>query len=359
MTPGDVRGDPRTIDGAWMTEALESAGVARGATVTDVEFVGFIGTGQTGRNARLALTWDVADGRPQSVVGKFPSDDPTARSSAFGNGTYLREFSFYEDIAATVDIAVPRCWVRRFDETTPDFVLIMEDLRDSEQGDHFAGCTPDEAALAIQQAVGLHGPRWGDPTLPTLRAFEGADEAGERLELFFGALVEGFVERLGDRLDDDVIRLAREFGSVIGMWPSARSGPRTVVHGDFRPDNFLFGRTPTAPPLVVVDWQTVGLGAGPSDIAYLVGGSFAREHRSDVERELLEEYRGRLVAAGIDYSADGCWHDFRLGSLHGVLIAVAATVISERTTRGDDLFTLMATRHAQHALDLDALSLLR
>lgn len=359
MTQGDVRGDPRDIDAEWMTEALEAAGVAQGASVTTVEFAGFIGTGQTGRNARLALTWDEPAGRPASVVGKFPSDDPTARTAAFANGTYLREFSFYEDVADTVLIAVPACWVRRFDHTTPDFVLIMEDLCDSVQGDHFAGCTDDEAALAVEQAVRLHAPRWGDRTLLDLAAFEGSSDAGARLAMFYGATIDMFVERLAARLDDDVIRLAREFGAVIHSWPAASTSPRTVVHGDFRPDNFLFGRTPSAPPLVVVDWQTVGLGAGPSDIAYLLGGSFAPDRRVAVERDMVEDYRERLVAEGIDYDADDCWRDYRLGTLHGVLIAVVATVVAEKTERGDDLFTLMATRHAHHALDLDALSVLR
>ncbi len=43
--------------------------------------------------------------------------------------------------------------------------MIMEDLADSRQGDQMLGLTVDEAALAVEQAVGLHAPRWGDPTL--------------------------------------------------------------------------------------------------------------------------------------------------------------------------------------------------
>jgi hypothetical protein len=33
----DVRGDPSALDAAWMTDALEEAGVARGATVNELE----------------------------------------------------------------------------------------------------------------------------------------------------------------------------------------------------------------------------------------------------------------------------------------------------------------------------------
>ena len=38
-----VVGDPNAIDAEWMTQALEEAGVADGATVTGVEFAGYIG----------------------------------------------------------------------------------------------------------------------------------------------------------------------------------------------------------------------------------------------------------------------------------------------------------------------------
>ena len=83
---GSACGDPLALDAAWMGEALEAAGVADGATVTDLEFDGFIGTGQMSRNARYRLTWDDPDGRPATVVGKFPSTTtPTsarARSTA-------------------------------------------------------------------------------------------------------------------------------------------------------------------------------------------------------------------------------------------------------------------------------------
>ena len=153
----DVRGDPSAIDAAWMTEALEEAGVARGATVTALECTGFIGTGQMSRNARFHLEWD-HPGRPVSAVGKFPSTDPPTKASSFENGAYLSEVGFYTEIAPTVDVRTPACWVARYDDRIPDFVLIMEDLAGSVQGDQFTGSTVDETELAIEQAVNLHSP---------------------------------------------------------------------------------------------------------------------------------------------------------------------------------------------------------
>ena len=111
MTHADVRGDPATIDAEWMTAALEEAGVAGGARVTDLAFA-FIGTGQMSRNARFHLTWDRPAGRPASVVGKFPSGDAPTKASSFAAGVYLGEYSFYDEIAATVAVRTPVCWSR-------------------------------------------------------------------------------------------------------------------------------------------------------------------------------------------------------------------------------------------------------
>ncbi len=356
---GSVRSDPRQIDGPWLTEALEAAGVARGARVTDVRFDGFIGTGQMSRNGRLTLTWDDPQDRPATVVGKFPTDDPGTRASSFENGAYFNECSFYAEIATTVNIRTPRCLVVRLDEDAKDFVLILEDLAGSVQGDQFGGCSDEEISHAMSQAVGLHAPRWGDPALADVAPFTRlTDDPYERLERFYLATVEGCLGRLGHRLAAEEVELIEGFVDYVRRWGAGTDTPRTIVHGDFRPDNFLFGRAEGAPPLAVVDWQTVSLGLGVTDLAYLIGGAVAPEARRDTERDLVEEYRRRLNAAGVDYTSEDCWRDYRWGTLHGVLISVLATVMAEQTERGDDMLSLMASRHAQHAIDLEALDLI-
>ena len=42
-----------------------------------------------------------------------------------------------------------------------------------------------------------------------------------------------------------------------------------------------------------------------------------------------------------------------------MIIAVCATMMAEQTERGDAMLTLMASRHARHAIDLGALDVLR
>ena len=357
---GEVRSEPDMIDGPWMTEVLATAGVARGATVTAVELVEFVGTGQVGRNARLRLTWDDPDGRPATVVGKFASDDPAARANAFESGTYRNEWEFYTQLAPTLRVRTPLCHTARYDETAPAFVLIMEDLHASRQGDQFAGLTVDEAALAVEQAVGLHAPRWGDPTLAQFAPHRPRDEEGAmHLGTIYQMMIEPCLARLGPGLDADVIQLVHDLGPHATTWALSTDTPRTAVHLDFRPDNFMFGATPEAPPLVVVDWQTVNpRGNAMWDLAYMIGGSFLPAQRAQVERALLDDYLARMAAAGVTYDADTCWRDYRLGTMWGVVMSVIATVLAAQTERGDAMLTVMAERAGRHALDLDALELL-
>lgn len=356
----DVRSEPTNIDAEWMNAVLKNAGIAGSATVTGCRFDGFVGTGQTGCNARFTLTWDHPTGRPATIMGKFPSQDPTARTTGFAGGAYVTEWNFYSRIAPTVDVRAPKCYFAALDLDAEAFCLIMEDLSGSQQGDQFVGLTLDEAELAIDQAVLLHAPRWGDPTLAQAATqVTTIDERAQRLQMIYSMLLPAFMDRLGSRLDDPIRKLVDAFNAHIARWAHGSGTPLTVAHYDFRPDNFLFARTPEAPPLVIVDWQTANEGLGMVDVAYMIAGSFTPERRRGVERQLVESYLTKLHAAGVSYSEEDCWRDYRFGSLWGLIITVLATSMAARTERGDDLFVMMATQHGYQALDHDALELVK
>jgi aminoglycoside phosphotransferase (APT) family kinase protein len=358
--PNDVLPeDPTSIDAAWMQHALASGGVV--GTLTNVEFAGYIGTGQMGRNARYKLTWDNSENKPATIVGKFPTDDPTGRASGFSS-SYRKEFTFYTELASTVDVRAPKCYVARFDEPGQNFVLLMEDLAGSVQGDQMRGLNESEAELAVEQAVALHAPRWGDPQLLQLtfgEVFRTREETRERLQMIYDACCEPTLARLSANLPADAINLVREFAPYAGAWATASDAPVTMLHMDFRPDNFLFGVHPDAPALAIVDWQTITAGPGTHDLAYMIGGSFEPEVRARVERGLVQSYCQRLEAQNIQYTYDACWRDYRISSLWGVIMSVIATMLASQTERGDLMLTTMLRRHAAHAIELDALSLVR
>ena len=70
-------------------------------------------------------------------------------------------------------------------------------------------------------------------------------------------------------------------------------------------------------------------------------------------------YHDALIGRGIEgFTWEQCWREYRRMTFHGVIMAVAASMLVERTPRGDDMFMTLFARHAQQALDLDAVELL-
>lgn len=366
MSSAPMSGDPglqRATDPVWMTEALGASGAAAGAKVTEVTVEGWIGTGQAARNARLSLGWDDPDGRPATVVVKLPSLDPTTRATLFATGSYVKEWLFYDQLSDTVSVRVPHCHAALWLPEHEDFVLLMEDMCDSTQGDQLAGLDADAVAATLAELAGLHAPRFADPSLEKVLAVEGNPapsmaDAGPLVAEFYQQSVDGFLDRLGERLDGEVVGVIRDFGPVIEAWLGKSRMPRTLSHNDCRADNLLFGTEPGAPGVVVVDWQTLGLAPTATDVAYLVATSFPdRGERGDTEAQLVGEYRQRMAAAGVQIDTEELWRDYRLCSLYGLVITVIATVQAEQTNRGDAMFAAMAERIAWQALDLEALSL--
>jgi hypothetical protein len=352
--------DPQKTDAAWLTEVLHAAGVGIGGRISRVDKK-VVGTGQMGRNIRFTIAWEgnAADA-PTSVVGKFPSDDPTSRATGTAQGAYEKEVRFYNEIRPTVDIQTPRCFFAEIDAPSGDFVMLMEDLAPAVQGDQLAGCSADQASLAMTQAARLHAPRWGDASLLGLDFLKApSEETAQVLQMIYQALLPGFVERYQSRLSDDALGLIERLAARLPGWVLGSESALTLVHGDFRLDNMLFGSKAGGYPLAVVDWQTLALGAGPSDVAYFLGAGMLAEDRRKHEERLLREYHEQLCAAGVSgYDWDSCFHEYRRSTFGGVVMAVVASMIVEQTERGDEMFIAMASRHAAHAVDLESEALL-
>ncbi|MEO6027229.1 MAG: phosphotransferase [Candidatus Binatia bacterium] len=351
---------PDALTPAWLTGALHAAGVALGARVVDVARQR-VGTGQVAMNVRCRLQWDcaVADA-PASVVVKLPSDDPISRATGAAQQCYRKEVEFYRQVAATVAIRTPRCWLADIDDAGQEFFLVMEDVAPAVQGDQLTGCTIEQATLALAELAKLHAPRWGDASLGDLPFL--ADSISERAANFqalYAAVWPAFRERYAVRLSSELLAVTERFAPRVGAWVLGTEGSLTVVHGDFRLDNMLFGTGPGAPPLAVVDWQTVARGLGTADAAYFLGAGLLVDDRRVHERALLRTYWEALGAGGVtDYAFETCWRDYRRTAFSGIVIAVIASMIVVQTPRGDDMFMAMTARHAQQILDLESEALL-
>ncbi len=353
-------GDPDRITAEWISQVLRAGGALPEGRVVLLRGEP-IGTGQVGRNVRFRLELEGAGpDTPRSLVGKFISTDPVSRATGITQNNYVREVAFYRDVAHTVGIRTPRCYYAAIEPSTSEFALIFEDLAPAEPGDQIRGCDADTAALALEELAKLHAPRWNDPALAGLEWLtRTGPESGLIVQALYTTLWRGFAERYGEALDAPSLALAERLGGSLAAWMDGAEGPRTLVHGDYRLDNMLFGTEAGGPPLAVVDWQTVGHGHAVADAAYFLGAGLPTEARRAHERDLLREYHQRLCAAGVeDLAWDAGWEQYRRFAFSGVVMAVVASMIVGRSERGDAMFTAMARRHTAHALDLDAVDFL-
>jgi len=352
LPSGPVLRGADELTAQWLTAAL--AGRLGGAAVTAVE-VRPVGTGQVSDSLRLTLTYDRPVDLPATFVAKVPSASEASRAAARMVRTYEIEASFYAHIAPGLSAHIPACYHVAYDPEPDHYVVLLEDLSPARQGDQLAGISVAEAAAAIDELAVVHAAHWGDPALAGLPWLNrSTPEAVAFTADIVSSLHPGFAERYGDRLDAQTRDLIGRFIPRLGAYLSHRDGDWTLTHGDFRADNLLFGGTRVA----VLDWQTCGYGPGLADLAYLLASSLRADDRRAHDDELTRRYHQALISHGVELSWDDCWTAYRRYAFGGVAMTVGASMLVERTERGDDMFAAMATRHATHALDLGSEDLL-
>ena len=343
---------PDDVTPAWLSEIL-------GADVRSVAS-NRIGDGLVGLNLRLVVEYaeqTATEPLPTSLVVKLPSLDETSRSTGVALRNYEREVKFYDHIASTVDMRVPHCHHGEWDEATGDFVLVLEDMAPAAQGDQVVGCDVSEARTAVVELARLHGPRWEDPTLDEhefLSRRSGPEDVDQLVGLW-SMFLPGFLATYEQYLTASGIALLQTFGSRLGPWIDGRSGPSTIVHGDYRLDNLLFATEEGGPPVTAVDWQTPGHGAPVADLAYFCGAGLLPAARRDHEKSLLDAYATGLATYGVEIDAGWLWSQYRREAFAGVVMSVIASQVVGSTGRSETMFAAMASRHLQHCLDLDAL----
>lgn len=340
------------ITAEWLTDMLRQKG-------HDVQIAAIqakaIGTGQVGATYRIALDFERNPGNfPPTIVAKLPSNDELSRTTGKSHLTYLRESRFYQTFAGKKPMAVPDHLYIAFDEDSHAFTLIMHDLPHHVQGNQLAEPSREEAFLAIDAAASIHAAWWGDPTLDTLEWPNGTRAVPPPLDvdMLFNMFWPAFCDRYADRVDANMRAVGEAFLGKLNSNYDTRQSPRCLTHNDFRPDNMLFNVNDPVKPIVIVDWQTTGVGIGVGDIAYYTGTAFDAEHRRTLEMELLTRYMSQLIERGVPESdLAHIEDDYCRSAVAGFLMGVTAAMVVERTDRGDDMFLAMARRSAAMVLD--------
>jgi hypothetical protein len=108
-----------------------------------------------------------------------------------------------------------------------------------------------------------------------------------------------------------------------------QQGPWTLCHGDMHPANIMWDFTRDSAVAnstvkgtsVFVDWQVVGIGFGPQDMAQYVISHTAPADRRLIEKELVLAYHQELTAGENlpedlkSYSFEQCWSDYVRGGV--------------------------------------------
>ncbi len=346
------------VDASWLTACLRRAG--HDASVASFSQAP-IGTGQIGKCLRYQLEYaSNRSGAPKTLVGKFAADDPDSRMAGVQFGNFIKEVSFYQSLQSRLSIATPRCYYADIDGEGPGMALLLEDLAPMAQGDQLKGTNAEVARSAIKQLVGLHAPTWCDESLRGISWLgEPAPAPATELKSLYASLIPGFLERFRGQLESDEADIIEQVGLRDGPLFSELTDPFSVVHVDYRLDNLMIENASVSPAVTVIDWQSLTLGHPLSDVAYFIGAGLRQDDRRSVERALVEHYHRGLLAAGVTgYDWQNCWQDYARGSFAGFGVTVIASMLVQRTQRGDEMFATMARRHARHALDLGADQLL-
>jgi Phosphotransferase enzyme family len=349
---------PAAVTPAWLSLVLGRAGHA--VTVKNFD-ARRVGSGQVGESVRFTLSFEgEAVGAPASIVGKFPSADDVSRATGVGLGNYIREVNFYRELASTALVTTPICLFADVDPQTSEFVLMMEDLAPAEQGDQIHGLSLERVELALDEAAKLHASHWNDAAMDDLAWLSDSRAAPAPLSgSLMAELWAGFKTRYGGRVDADCRRIGDAISASYNTFKHGYVGPKCLIHNDFRPDNMMFATAPGGYPAVILDWQSIGVGCCMADVSYFLGGALSAPQRRANERRLLEGYLITLQSLGVrDYTWGELWRDYRRYSFSLFIMAFAASMIVERTTRGDEMFFAMLEGGASHVLDLDAIALL-
>ncbi len=334
---------PAEVTSEWLAAAIDRAGV-------DVRSVEPIGTGQMSQSHRVSFV--ERDGTEATVVVKLASEDPRSRATGVGMGAYEREISFYRHLAHRIGGPLPAFHLAEYDPAEGWFTLVLEDIAGARQGDQVAGCSVEQARLALRALARVHAPVLGDLALG---AADWLNRPSPLDQALLTGLLPSFLAHYGERVTPAHAEVCERFVASIDGWARDRRPPLGLVHGDYRLDNLLFAED----ACTVVDWQTVGWGPAMIDASYFIGGGLTVADRRAHERDLVTTYHEELLALGVkDFEWEHCWEEYRRQSLHGILMTVAASMVVVRTDRGDDMFMTWLARNAQQVLDLDALSLL-
>ena len=326
------------ITAEWMQEALAAGGLLESPQVAalEVEQLSDVSNAMGNLFRCRLIARNGSTVHPHSVVVKLPSSNAIAHRLAKWLSLYRREYVFYSNVAPSARIRVPSLHFGNLDSRGDRLVLVLEDLAGMEAVSQSVGVGVEKARRAIREIAEVQGQFWekaDDPALADCGEFLTVKHRRIMQTLFLLTLPLAF-ERFGELFTTDTRRLAEALGSKIDAhFASVAKGPRTIVHGDFRADNVLFGGE-RQNGMAVIDWQGCGIGCGMYDVAFFNATSLTTEDRRRFEHDALSEYHDIVCRTGAkNFTRDDCWNSYRqnmLGTLMPMILGAGGIDMNDK-----------------------------
>jgi len=350
---------PDGLTPEWMTQALQYCGLLpESAAVTAVERqqVGE-GVGMMSELSRLVLTYEgAARDAPSSFIAKYPSQNPTNRGVAMSFNLYEREVRYFAELEPLTTAYSPAAYIAEIQGD--NFLLLLQDLGEYRTGDQIEGADLDDTAAAVAELAKLHAAFWNKVDtidwIPHIFQSYHADNMQAGTAGGWGNMVAVF----GEFLSEEVAQLQPRFSAALpGLQQQMDSAPITLIHGDYRMENFLFGTRPEHHKLAIIDWQGPLLGRGMVDVALVLGQSTRTEVRRAHEQALIRQYVSDLQALGVDYAFEQAWQEYLSALLYNwCYVAVVSGTLDASNERAFAWMSQMVSRQVAATYDHDLLA---
>ncbi len=347
------------ITSDWLNEVLG----AEFDTIDSIAIEHFAeGVGILGELARVSLTYAAGGSGPATVIAKCPTTVEENLGLVLAMGFYVREVSFYREVASQVPIRVPKLYHADMSETSVPFVLIIEDMVGASTPDQVAGISVEEAEKIIASIVPLHAQYWGDidkletlDWLPPMNndLYKGGQQMGEAL---FPAFSEHYASHMSAQDMERIGTSCKRYTELLDY--TTTIGAATFTHTDCRAENYLFGGPDGDDAVTVIDFQLSTRHIGMWDVTNLIAGSMTTELRREHERQIIQSYVDQIRSHGIDYSMEQAMKEYRVCLLHQCPAQVISSDLGGGNERGAALLEQLHLRPLYAALDNDALDLL-
>jgi len=337
---------PAEVTPEWLTRVLRARAVLHRSSVASIR-TDHIGTFSS-ELYRLTVDYDEAEDkaeaeRPRTLVLKCPKQAFELQAALFA-----AEIEFYEKLAGSVPMRVPRFYFGAIDHDARSAMLLLEDVPGLLA---FRWDASDEHLRLAREAMArLHAQYWGRVeglALPDNTGREEREELADRYERGWSACRDFVLRDVEPRFEEIGARLVGRVSPTLA--PGSTSA--TLLHGDAHGENIPLVSEAHGGGVHFLDWAGARRGVASFDLAVFLSMSLPVSRRREVERGFVAEHAAAGRAAGVTGWSDP-WHDYRRGVLQRAIaiIAIASHMPIATMAAG---FSFVVVRSIKAAVDLD------